>query len=170
MTTPTTSRDVRANPGNRAGRYVETAEYIQAARRFVRGAGRRVGDMNIDDLDMLMALAEEANAILHEAARDLHDREKDGYSWQEIGEAVGYDPSHARHTAWKRFKGARKAFPADPRPVVKDDIVGISGRKYAGRAFRVERVSGATALLAPVGGGPKVRAFHDLITDAPEEG
>jgi hypothetical protein len=169
--TPVASRDVRANPTNARGRYVETAEYILAARRFVRGAGRRVASMNIDDLDMLAALAEETAALLDETARALHD--ESGFSWDQIGEAVGYQGPNARQMAYKRFgKGKpRRAFPALTHDVAVGEEVGVSGRKYAGRRFVVERINPSTVLLAPVSGnGPKVRAFHDLLTDPPAAG
>jgi hypothetical protein len=104
------SRDVRANPvtgetgraGNVHGRWVETSEYIAAAVRFTRGAARRAetGDLDTTDLARLATLADESDKALREAARQLHAK---GYSWTEIGLAVGYDKAAARQCAFRRF-------------------------------------------------------------------
>jgi hypothetical protein len=96
--TPAPARDSRARPGNKSGRYVETSEYIQAARRFIRGAGRRVGDMDIAELPALAQLTAEADAVLQAAATRLHD--ECGYSWGDIGTAMGT----TRQGAFRRFR------------------------------------------------------------------
>jgi hypothetical protein len=104
------SRDVRSNPvtretgqaGNVHGRWVETSEYIKAALRFARGAARRAetGELDITDLPTLATLADETDKVLREAARQLQAK---GYSWAEIGVAMGYEPRNARQCAWRRF-------------------------------------------------------------------
>jgi len=96
--TPSLSRDKRARPGNKQGRYVETSEYLQATRRFLRAAGRRVGDMDIAELPALKAIADEADAVLTAAATRLHD--ECGYSWADIGDALGT----TRQGAFRRFR------------------------------------------------------------------
>lgn len=102
---PSASRDVRAPPGNRRGRYVENGEYIAAARRMVRAAGRRVGDMDLEELPALAALAAEADAVLAAAALRLHD--ECGYPWSEIGRVLGHPPASARQAAYQRFGRGR---------------------------------------------------------------
>jgi hypothetical protein len=99
------SRDVRAPKTNKAGRYVETREYISAARRFLRRAGERVGEMDMAELPALAGLVDDATAALDTAVMRLHDQ---GASWGEIGRALGYPPETARQAAWQRF-GVRGA-------------------------------------------------------------
>jgi hypothetical protein len=108
--TPALTRDVKAPATNRAGRYVETAEYIKAAHRFLRAAGERVGDgMDIDNLAALDALSREATALLYDSAVKLHDGtdQAPGYSYGEIARALGV----TIQTAWRRFGPKR----TDPR-------------------------------------------------------
>jgi len=114
------ARDARANPGNKRGRYVETPEYISAARRFIRAASRRVadpgtGELDIDNLKALAGLVAEATAALDTAARRLHKSEANpgGYSWTEIGAAL--DPPITQQGAFQRFgRAARNGHPQTP--------------------------------------------------------
>jgi hypothetical protein len=96
--TPALTRDVKANPTSRTGRYVETSEYLKAAERFVAAAGRRVADgLEIGDLAALDQLNRNTDDMLHRAARQLHDQ--GGYSWGEIAAALGVK----RQTVFRRF-------------------------------------------------------------------
>lgn len=83
-------------PANKTGRYVETGKFAKAVVRMVRALGKRVGNMDIDELPTLAALAAEADEVLVDAARQLHDR---GYDWAGIGRALGV----SKQTAWRRY-------------------------------------------------------------------
>lgn len=98
---------------------VETAEYLAAARRFIRAAGRRVGDADPEDLADLLALqdtlAEAIEAAVH-AQRDQHGR-----SWTDIARGAGTTRQAARQR-WG-VKPAAGAAVVDPAQLTIDTAV-----------------------------------------------
>lgn len=70
----------------RAKREVETADFIRAARRFIRAAGRRVADADEIELGMLVSLRRDLEAAEAEAVKGLRDR---GASWSYIALGLG---------------------------------------------------------------------------------
>lgn len=79
----------------RKGR-VETTEYLQAARRFIRSAGRRVADDDPEDLAVLIQLG----AVLEEAIQGAVDGQRErGFSWAEIAAPLGM----TRQAAFQRW-------------------------------------------------------------------
>jgi hypothetical protein len=94
------SRDVRANPGAGHGQYYETGKVAKMVLRMLRALRKRVGDgADIDALADLAAVADEAEATVHEAVQLLRAA---GYPWSEIGAALGYE-EYARQAAFNRF-------------------------------------------------------------------
>lgn len=80
----------------RGKRERETAEYLAAARRFIRGAGRRVAEGDEPELAELLAL----QAVLDEAIQTAVDGQRSiGRSWAHIAQATG----HSRQAAFKRW-------------------------------------------------------------------
>lgn len=71
---------------------IETSEYVGMLRRCVRALGRRAGD-DVDALATFTELAELVDATMAEAARSCHAA---GYSWTEIGDALGVSRQAAR--------------------------------------------------------------------------
>jgi hypothetical protein len=99
------SRDVRANPTNAAGRYKETRELMGMARRGFRALRRRIGGgLDLAALPELRDLAAEADETFKEAGARLHKSKAnpDGYSWQEIADALGTDKAAAWRMLHKR--------------------------------------------------------------------
>ena len=81
---------------NRRPREREFPEFIAAARRFIRAAGRRAEQLEPADLPALVSLrAEVENAIAQAVAGQIGF----GFSWAEV--AVGLDV--ARQNAHKRY-------------------------------------------------------------------
>lgn len=81
----------------RSRKDVETMEYLGAARRFIRGAGKRVGDADEVELAELLAL----ESVLAEAIQGAVDaqRENLGRSWADIAAATG----KSRQAAYQRW-------------------------------------------------------------------
>lgn len=79
--------------GKRPKRNVETMDYLAAAERFIRAAGRRVGDSDEPELARLFELGEVLDQARTVAIRGLRDR---GVSWRIIGAAVGVTAEAAR--------------------------------------------------------------------------
>jgi hypothetical protein len=77
-------------------RVVENDEYGSFARRVMRAYSRRVAAGDVDGLEGLARVADEANQALGRAARQLHT---DGYSWAEIGARLGVT-KQAAHQRW----------------------------------------------------------------------
>jgi hypothetical protein len=101
------SRDVRANPANAAGRYKETREVIGMARRGLRALRKRIGgELELEQLPALRDLAAEADETFKRAAALLHKSKANpnGYSWQEIADALGTD----KPAAWRMFHKRRQ--------------------------------------------------------------
>jgi hypothetical protein len=101
------SRDVRANPTNAAGRYKETRELIGMARRGLRALRKRIGgELELEQLAALRDLAAEADETFKRAGALLHksDANPNGYSWQEIADALGID----KPAAWRMLHKRRQ--------------------------------------------------------------
>lgn len=70
----------------RSRHYVETMEFLGAAKRFIRAAGRRVADADEVELAELLAL----EAVLKDAIQMAVDGQlATGRSWAHIGTAAG---------------------------------------------------------------------------------
>lgn len=82
----------------RARRERETTEYLAAARRFIRAAGRRVADADEIELGLLLDLRHDLDAAISEAVEGQRAR---GMSWAYIGSAMGT----TRQAAYARFGG-----------------------------------------------------------------
>lgn len=100
------SRDARANPRAGHGQYYETDKVAKMVRRMLRALRKRVGGgLDIESLADLAAIADEADATVAEAVQLLRksDANPNGYSWAEIGVALGYQPEYARQSAFTRY-------------------------------------------------------------------
>jgi DNA-directed RNA polymerase specialized sigma24 family protein len=77
---------------------VETLEYLAAARRFIRAAGRRVAESDEHELEALLHLSND----LAEAIQTAVDGQRaHGKSWADIARATG-KTSQAAHKRWGR--------------------------------------------------------------------
>lgn len=76
---------------------VETEQYLEAVQRMLRALGRRVADADIDLLAELDNCRHTIDEIVGIAARHLH--EAHGYSWAQIGAALGI----TKQSAHERF-------------------------------------------------------------------
>lgn len=75
-------------------------EYLGAARRFIRAAGRRVGDSDEYELTELLAL----QGVLDESIADAVRRQKaGGKSWAQIALGTG-TTREAAYQRWGRKK------------------------------------------------------------------
>jgi hypothetical protein len=82
--------------GKRARRDVETGDYLKAARRFIRAAGRRVADGDEAELAGLLKLHD----VLNEATQHAVDGQLAmGKSWRDIAAATGKS-TQAAHKRW----------------------------------------------------------------------
>lgn len=77
-------------------RTVETSDYLSAARRFIRAAGRRCADADEVELRELIGLHQDLDAAIAEAVAGIHAR---GMSWAYIAKALGT----TRAAAWQRW-------------------------------------------------------------------
>ena len=75
---------------------VETMEYLGAARRFIRAAGRRVGECDEHELRELLALQDALDAAIQDA---VDGQRAIGKSWAQIGLGAGT----SREAAWQRW-------------------------------------------------------------------
>lgn len=82
-------------------RYIETAEYLQAARRFIQAAGRRCAIANEVELRDLLALHKDLDEAVLVAIEGIRSR---GLSWAYIATATGT----TRAAAWQRFGQVEK--------------------------------------------------------------
>jgi len=73
---------------------VETEEYLGMVRRVLTALGGRVGDADLAMFAGLAGLAGVVDELLAGTARQLHDDH--GYSWTEIGAALGVTRQAAR--------------------------------------------------------------------------
>lgn len=80
----------------RRRRDVETVEYLGAARRFIRAAGRRVADADEIELAELIKLETVLAAAIADA---IEGQRKRGRSWSEIALATG----KTRQAAYQRW-------------------------------------------------------------------
>lgn len=101
------ARDTRARATNKAGKYVETADYVKFVRRIARSMGRRVTQMDPEALAELSALVTELRAVENDAALALNAQ---GYSWEQIGAAQGIQgsPCWRKYTRWSGRGATRK--------------------------------------------------------------
>lgn len=77
---------------------VETTEYLSAASRFIRAAGRRVADSDEIELEALLGLQTVlADAIQHAVDGQLAM----GKSWADIARATG-KTAQAAHKRWAK--------------------------------------------------------------------
>lgn len=79
----------------RPKREVETSEYIAAARRFIRAAGRRVADADDVELGQLVGLYDDLDAAVEVGALGIKTRG----SWAYIGKALGI----SREAAYQKW-------------------------------------------------------------------
>lgn len=79
----------------------EVSDVAGAARRMIRALGRRCGDEDPIDLQLILQLHDEVDAAYVAAMRQLHD--KHGFSDAEIGSGVGITRQAARK---RRLGGA----------------------------------------------------------------
>lgn len=77
----------------RRKREVETLDFIAAARRFIRAAGKRVGDADEAELAALLELRAEVDRAVDVAVAGMRAR---GLSWGWIGQGVGMTRQAAR--------------------------------------------------------------------------
>jgi hypothetical protein len=77
---------------------VETPEYLKAAARFIRAAGRRVANADEADLAQLLTLQNELDAAVQTAVDGIRSR---GHSWAYIAAATGT----TRSAAFQRWGG-----------------------------------------------------------------
>lgn len=73
-------------PAKRTKHQVETTEYLAAARRFIRGAGRRCVDGDEVELGELIGLQETLKESIQTAVDGIRER---GMSWEYIASATG---------------------------------------------------------------------------------
>lgn len=100
------SRDVRANPRAGHGQYYETSKVVGMVSRMIGSLRKRVAEgADIEALADLARIADEADGAVHEAVQQLRksDANPQGYSWAEIGTALGYQPEYARQGAFTRY-------------------------------------------------------------------
>lgn len=77
---------------------VETMEYLGAARRFIRAAGRRVAEADEMELAKLLALQEDLDAAIQEAVDGIQSRT----SWAYVAKATGKTRSAAQQRWGKK--------------------------------------------------------------------
>lgn len=65
---------------------VETMDYLQAAKRFIRAAGRRVAEADEPELAELLALQKTLDEATQHAVDGIRER---GMSWAYIATATG---------------------------------------------------------------------------------
>lgn len=77
---------------------VETLEFLGAATRLIRAAGRRVADSDEHELEALLGL----QTVLADAIQTAVDGQRaTGKSWADIARATGKTPQ-AAHKRWSR--------------------------------------------------------------------
>lgn len=82
-------------------REVETRDYIDGfLRRAIAGAGRRLVDADPEDLAALVAARDELNQVIAAAVPAMRDRY--GWSWSEIGRALGVSRQAAQQAYGRR--------------------------------------------------------------------
>lgn len=82
----------------RPRRDVETVEFLGAARRFIRAAGRRVGECDEHELAALLELQDDLNQAIQAA---VDGQRQYGKSWADIARATG----RTREAAYQRWNG-----------------------------------------------------------------
>ena len=79
---------------------VETMDYLQAAKRFIRAAGRRVAEADEVELAELLKLQATLDEAVQTAVDGIRER---GMSWQYIATATGT----SRQAAYQRWGRGR---------------------------------------------------------------
>jgi hypothetical protein len=79
---------------------MDNFDFFKFCSRIIRAFQRRVSDGDVASLMYLLSVAELAEDAARDAAVDLN---RAGYSWQEIGNALGV----SRQAAHQRFTGRR---------------------------------------------------------------
>lgn len=77
---------------------VETLDYLAAARRFIRAAGRRVAESDEHELEALLRLSDDLSAAIQTA---VDGQRAHGKSWTDIARATG-KTAQAAHKRWGR--------------------------------------------------------------------
>lgn len=72
-------------PGS-AGQRVENRDFAAFVRRIIRSHGRRVADGDLEDLAEMQAVARFVDEAMADAVAGLRAQ---GYSWENIGSALG---------------------------------------------------------------------------------
>ena len=67
-------------------RYTDTGAYLRMLRRMIRAAGNRIAHADIADLVELIGIQADLNEAIRHAVAGLR---ADGYSYADIGEALG---------------------------------------------------------------------------------
>lgn len=80
----------------RRHREVDTLAYLEAVRRMMRAAGRRVAGADEHELAALLGIRAEVDAAVDAAVSGWRDQ---GRSWAEVGAAAGM----SRQAAFKRW-------------------------------------------------------------------
>lgn len=75
---------------------VENTEYTAFARRIIRAHGRRIAEGEPVDLAEMVALRKEMDAVILQAVQGM--RETHGWSWAQIGDALGITRQAAQIT------------------------------------------------------------------------
>lgn len=88
---------------------IETPEYAAMMRRMIRRYGERVGDADPCDLTTMLEVKAEFDHAIRIAVRGLREA---GFTWREIGEALGT----SKEAALMRFRETEPK----PRPVAGD--------------------------------------------------
>lgn len=65
---------------------VETSSYTDMMRRCIRALGRRIGDGDVEDIGLALALRDELDQAVADGVRRLHEQ---GESWARIGRGAG---------------------------------------------------------------------------------
>lgn len=76
----------------------DEAEFLAFGRRILRAAGRRLAQADPDDLVAMIALRAELDTAIDHAVAGMR---ANGYSWAEIGTAVGMS-KQAAYKRWNR--------------------------------------------------------------------
>lgn len=85
----------------KARRETETHDYINGfLRRAIAGAGRRLVDADPEDLAALVQARDELNAVIAAAVPAMRDQH--GWSWAEIGRALGITRQAAQQAYGRR--------------------------------------------------------------------
>lgn len=77
----------------------DTEKAVDLAERMILAAERRVSNLDIEGLTHLARLRSTVDAALHRSVTKLRTEEGGGYSWTDVGRALGI----TRQSAQERF-------------------------------------------------------------------